>query len=316
MKNLRVLFMGTPDFAVASLEMLVENTDVIGVVTQPDKPKGRGHKLAPPPVKVFANECNIPVYQPVKVKDEVFLAELFKLNPDIIIVVAFGQILPKKILDLPKYGCVNVHASLLPKYRGAAPIEYSIINGETKTGITTMYMAAGLDTGDMLLKEEVEITEDMTADELRECLKTVGAKVLKETLEKITIGDIKPIAQDDALSSYAPMITKETGKIDWNKSSKEIHNLVRGLNSTSVAYAKLSGEVFKIWRTKLLKNAFDLSDNSMEKGSILKTNDEGILVKTGDGTILITELQTAGKKRMSAKDFLRGNKINLPAKFE
>lgn len=315
MKNLRVLFMGTPDFAVPTLKMLTENANVVGVVTQPDKPKGRGHKLAASPVKIFANEKNIPVYQPEKVKDDAFFEELTKLNPDIIVVVAFGQILPKRILDFPKYGCINVHASLLPKYRGAAPIEYSIINGEEKTGITTMYMDVGLDTGDMLLTSEVKINEDTTADELRESLKEIGAKVLKKTLEDILSGEIKRIAQDDALSGYAPMITKETGKIDWNKSSKEIHNLVRGLNSTSVAYTKLNDEVFKIWRTKLIKETVNFTNNLPENGEIIRTDNEGILVKTGDNVILITELQTAGKKKMFAKDFLRGNKINLPAKF-
>ncbi len=316
MKNLRVLFMGTPDFAVNSLKMLVENTSVIGVVTQPDKPKGRGHKVSASPVKIFAESQNIPVYQPAKVKDESFIAELCKLNPDIIIVVAFGQILPKKILDFPKYGCINVHASLLPKYRGAAPIEYSIINGEEKTGVTTMYMDVGLDTGDMLLTEEVAITEDETADELRQVLSECGANVLKETLKQIVSGNIKRIVQNDDEACYASMISKETGKIDWNKTSKEIHNLVRGLNSTSVAHTKLNDEVFKIWRTKLVKNNNDFNDNSFQNGTIIKTDNEGILVKTSDGNILIVELQTAGKKRMTAKDFLRGNKINLPAKFE
>lgn len=313
MKDLRILFMGTPEFAVSSLKMLAKETNVIGVVTQPDKPSGRGHKLTPSPVKVCAQEQNIPVYQPLKVKDESFMSELRQLNPDIIVVVAFGQILPKSVLEFPKYGCINVHGSLLPKYRGPAPIEYSIINGETKTGITTMYMDVGLDTGDMLLKAEVEITEDETADELRDVLKDVGAKILKETLEKILSGDIKRTVQNDDDSSYASMITKETGKIDWNKTSKEIHNLVRGLNSTSVAHTKLNDAVFKIWRTKLVKNC---ESNVNENGSIIRVDNEGILVKTSNGNILVTELQTAGKKRMSVKDFIKGNKINLPAKFD
>lgn len=315
MKNFRVLFMGTPDFAVPTLKMLTEQSNVVGVVTQPDKPKGRGHKLAASPVKIFANEHNIPVYQPLNVKDDAFFEELKKINPDIIIVVAFGQILPKRILEFPKHGCINVHASLLPKYRGAAPIEFSIIKGEEKTGVTTMYMDVGLDTGDMLLKDEVDIKEDTTADELREDLKEIGAKTLKKTLKQIESGEIKRVAQDDALSSYAPMITKETGKINWNKSSKEIHNLVRGLNSTSVAYTKLNDEVFKIWRTKLVKEYEKFDVTSSNSGEIIRADDEGILVKTGDNVILITELQTAGKRRISSKDFLRGNKIELPAKF-
>ncbi|MBR3623976.1 MAG: methionyl-tRNA formyltransferase [Selenomonadaceae bacterium] len=316
MKDLRILFMGTPDFAIPSLKMLTEETNVVAVVTQPDKPKGRGHKLMPPPVKIFAEEKSILVYQPQKVREPEFIEKLKELAPDVIIVVAFGQILPEEILNFPKYGCVNVHGSLLPAYRGAAPIEWSIINGEKKTGVTTMFMAAGLDTGDMLLKEEVEISEDETADELRAVLSEIGAKVLKQTLLKMLSGELKREVQDDSKSSYASRIVKETGLIDWAKSAEEIHNLVRGLNSTSVAYTNFNGEMFKIWRTKLLADRNDVPSGDFEVGSILKTDNNGIYVKTGDGVLLITEVQTPGKKKMSAKDYLRGHSITLPAKFK
>ncbi|MBR3722688.1 MAG: methionyl-tRNA formyltransferase [Selenomonadaceae bacterium] len=315
MKELRVLFMGTPDFALPSLKMLTDEANVVAVVTQPDKPKGRGHKLMPPPVKIFAEEKSILVYQPQKVREPEFVEKLKELAPDVIIVVAFGQILPEEILNFPKYGCINLHGSLLPAYRGAAPIEWSIINGEKNTGVTTMFMAAGLDTGDMLLKEEVAISEDETADELRAVLSEIGAKVLKQTLLKMLSGELKREVQDDSKSSYASRIVKETGLIDWTKSARDIHNLVRGLNSTSVAYTNFNGEVFKIWRTKLLACGIDVPSGDFEVGSILKTDNDGIYVKTGNGVLLITEVQTPGKKKMSAKDYLRGHSIKLPSRF-
>ena len=219
MDKLKVIFMGTPEFAVPCLAALKDFAEIICVVTQPDRPKGRGQKLTPSPVKVFAQENSIPVLQPQKIKSPESVAELKKFPADLIVVVAFGQILSQEILDFPKFGCINVHASLLPKYRGAAPIEWCLINGEKITGVTTMQMDAGLDTGDMLLKSEVEISEEMILPELRAKLQTTGAKLLIETLQKLQRGELKPVKQDNSLSNYAPMIKKDLGKIDWKKSA-------------------------------------------------------------------------------------------------
>lgn len=289
---MRIIFMGTPDFAVPSLDAVKEN--VIAVVTQPDRPKGRGHKLLPPPVKVFATENNLPVLQPPKVKAPEVVEQIAALKPDLIVVVAFGQILPQSLLDVPKFGCINVHGSLLPKYRGAAPIEWSIINGEKFTGITTMLMNAGLDTGDMLLKREVEIGDDMILPELREKLMTIGAELLVETLRNLD--NIKPIKQDDSLSTYAPLIKKNTGLIDWNKPARDIHNLVRGL------YGGARTGQFKIWRTRL-------ADNLMLAPAEIKIIEKKFFVGTGEGTLEILEIQAPNAKKLTATDFLRGYKI-------
>lgn len=277
MNKLKTIFMGTPDFAVPSLEALKDKVDLITVVTQPDRPKGRGHKLAPSPVKEWALKNSIPIMQPEKIKTEEFTNKLEELKPDLIVVVAFGQILSKKILDLPKYGCINVHASLLPRYRGAAPIEWAIINGETKTGVTTMMMDVGLDTGDMLVKREVEITENMILPELREKLMVLGSEALIETIDKLIDGTLKREKQDDSLSNYAPMLTKETGLIDWNKSAQDIHNLVRGLYGG--AYTIIDGQKYKIWKTQIV-----------------------------DDKIEILEIQAPNSKKLSFADFLRGHK--------
>ena len=293
MDKLKIIFMGTPEFAVPSLAALTDKTEILCVVTQPDKPKGRGRKLLPPPVKVFALENNLRVIQPVKVKTPEVVEELAALKPDLIIVVAFGQILSQAILDIPRLGCINVHASLLPKYRGAAPIEWAIINGETKTGITTMQMNAGLDTGDILLSSEVAIGADMILPELRERLMTVGADLLLKTLYKLP--DLKPIKQDDSISTYAPLIKKETGLIDWNKSAREIHNLIRGL------YGGARAGRYKIWRSKL-------ADENLKPAEI-KIIGQKFFVGTGDGAIEILEIQAPNSKKMPASDFLRGNKV-------
>ncbi len=295
MEKLKVIFMGTPDFAVPSLAALIDKTQVICVVTQPDRPKGRGHKLQPPPVKVFAEENNLRVIQPLKVKAREVVAELAELKPDLIVVVAFGQILSQKILDIPRFGCINVHASLLPKYRGAAPIEWAIINGEKITGITTMQMNAGLDTGDILFKSEVKISDDMILPELRERLMTVGADLLLKTLYKLQNGGLEPIKQDDSLSTYAPLLKKDTGLIDWNKSAREIHNLVRGL------YGGARAGKFKIWRTRLARE-------NLSAGEI-KIVDGKFFVGTGDGALEILEIQAPNSKKLNAADFLRGNKV-------
>lgn len=287
--------MGTPDFAVPSLAALADKTEIICVVTQPDRPKGRGHKLQPPPVKIFAEENNLRVIQPLKVKAPEVVEELASLKPDLIVAVAFGQILSQKILDIPRFGCINVHASLLPKYRGAAPIEWAIICGEKVTGVTTMQMNAGLDTGDMLLKSEVKISDEMILPELRERLMTVGADLLLETLNRLQVGKLQPIKQDDSLSTYAPLLKKDTGLIDWKKSAREIHNLVRGL------YGSARAGKFKIWRTRLAEENLSPAE--------IKIVGEKFFVGTGDGALEILEIQAPNSKKLNAAEFLRGNKV-------
>lgn len=295
MEKLRVIFMGTPDFAVPSLAALTDKTEIICVVTQPDRPKGRGHKLQPPPVKVFAEENNLRVIQPLKVKAPEVVEELAALKPDLIVVVAFGQILSQAILDIPRLGCINVHASLLPKYRGAAPIEWAMINGEQVTGITTMQMNAGLDTGDILLTNEVKIPDDMILPELRERLMTVGADLLLTTLYKLQHSGLQPIKQDDSLSTYAPLLKKDTGLIDWNKPAREIHNLVRGL------YGSARAGKYKIWRTRVVDGLLAPAE--------VKIVGQRFFVGTGDGSLEILEIQAPNAKKMSASEFLRGNKV-------
>ena len=295
MDKLKVIFMGTPDFAVPSLAALIDKTEILCVVTQPDRPKGRGHKLLPPPVKIFAEENDLRVIQPVKVKAPEVVAQLAALKPDLIVVVAFGQILSQAILDIPRLGCINVHASLLPKYRGAAPIEWAMINGEQVTGITTMQMNAGLDTGDMLLKSEVKIPDDMILPELRERLMTVGADLLLKTLYKLQNGGLQPVKQDDSLSTYAPLLKKDTGLIDWSKPARDIHNLVRGL------YGSARAGRYKIWRTRLAEEKLSPAE--------IKIVGQRFFVGTGDGSLEILELQAPNAKKLAASDFLRGNKV-------
>ena len=293
---MRVIFMGTPEFAVPSLKELTKSAEVLCVVTQTDKPKGRGKKILPPPIKIFAEKFKIPVLQPEKLKAPEIIAQLDEFNADLIVVVAYGKILPQTILDLPKFGCINVHASLLPKYRGAAPIEWSIINGEKVTGVTTMKMNEGLDTGDILLTSEVKISEDMILPDLQEVLSVEGAKLLIETINRLK--EIQPVKQDDSLSTYAPMLTKETGRIDWKKSAREIHNLVRGLYGG--AFSFIDGQRFKIWRTKIS------SQSKLPAGEI-KIDGKIFYVGTGDGTLEILELQAPNAKKLSATNYLAGN---------
>ena len=301
---MRVIFMGTPEFAVPALKMLYETQEIVCVVTQPDKPKGRGQKLQPSPVKIFATEKNLPILQPKKVKSPEVVAELKNFRADLIVVVAFGQILSQEILDLPKFGCINVHASLLPKYRGAAPIEWCLINGETLTGVTTMKMDAGLDTGAMLLKSEVPISEEMILPELREKLCTAGANLLLETLKNLET--IQPVKQDDSLSNYAPMLKKDAGKIDWNKSARAIHNLTRGLYGG--AFTFFNGEKYKIWRTKIS------AAENLAEGEI-KISGKKFLVGTGEGTLEILEIQAPNSKKIGAADFINGHK-NFAGNFD
>ena len=309
MKRFRVIFMGTPDFAVPCLARLVEISDVVAVVTQPDRPKGRGQKLLPPPVKVFAQEHGIAVYQPVRVKAPDFVDVLRGLAPDLIVVVAFGQILSKEILSLPPLGCINVHASLLPRYRGAAPMQWAIVRGEKETGVTTMFMDEGLDTGDMLMRETLPITQAMTAAELHDAMMKLGADVLERTIFSLSEGTLKRTPQDDALSTYAPLLDKEVGRIDWKKSAQEIHDLVRGLNSWPGAYTMLEGQKFKIWRTRL-------AEGTAEPGEIVSVTKQGLLVGTGEEMLEILELQAPSKKKMAAGDYVRGHGLQLPARFD
>ena len=305
---MKVIFMGTPDFALPCLDMLIKDDkyEVCLVVTQPDKPKGRGKKLLSPPVKDKAIECGIEIFQPTRIKEEEAINKLKSYNADVIIVVAFGQILSEEILNLPKYGCINVHGSLLPKYRGAAPIQWAIINGEKETGVTTMYMDKGLDTGDMLLKESFEINNNDTYGSIHDKMAMIGAKILKDTLLRVEDKTILREKQNDEFSSYAPMIKKETGHIDWNKSSNEIINLVRGLSPTPNAWTIYNNEVFKIWNVE--KVEFEFNSNSV-CGEIVEINKKGFIVKTKDSFVVITELQAKGGKKMTTDAYMRGHNI-------
>ena len=306
---MRIVFFGTPFFAIPTLDALFRSgEEITAVVTQPDKRKGRTRELTPPPVKEYALKNNIPILQPVKIRDYQFLKELSQFHPDIIIVVAYGKILPSQILSLPPHGCVNVHASLLPKYRGAAPIQWAIIRGEEKTGVTTMLMDEGLDTGDILLEEELSISEDDTAETLGRRLSELGASVLLKTLQGIKQGTVKPAPQSGT-PTYAPPLKKEDGKIAWSGTAEDIFNFVRGMFPWPCAYGILHQERIKIIRVQELKGA------SGQPGRIEKTGDE-LLVGTARGLISILELQPEGKKRMSARDFMQGRKLQTGDFFD
>lgn len=305
--------MGTPEFAAPSLKALIEaGEDVAAVVTQPDKPKGRGKQLTPPPVKELALKYNIPVLQPEKIRDEAFINIIQKLRPDIIVVIAYGKILPKAILDIPPKGCINVHASLLPKYRGAAPINWAIINGEKETGITTMLMDEGMDTGDILLTERVEIQDNDTTDSVYEKLKDIGANLLIKTISGLKKGTIQPIDQDDSHATYAPMLKKEDGRIDWAIKPEEIRNLIRGMYPWPGAYTRWEGKQLKIFKAQVVSE----ERISEEPGAIIKTSTDGIYVATGAGILLITELQPENKSKMSASEFIKGYKIGKGQIFD
>ncbi|MCX7781619.1 MAG: methionyl-tRNA formyltransferase [Negativicutes bacterium] len=301
MSKMRVVFMGTPDFAVPCLEMLIaENYDIQAVITQPDRPKGRGQKVAPSPVKQAALVHNLPVLTLERIKDEAFITAMRRLNPDLIAVVAFGQFLPKTLLELPIYGCVNVHASLLPKYRGAAPIHWAVINGEKCTGVTTMFMDIGMDTGDMILKREVAIGDEETTGELHDKLKVAGAELLSATLAAIMAGTAPRCPQDHASATYAPLLTRTTERIDWQRPAGEIHNLVRGLNPWPVAYTLHGDKLLKVWRTRLG------NPNAAGEPGRVAFSAEGIFVSTGRGELELLEVQPESKRRMSADDYFRG----------
>jgi methionyl-tRNA formyltransferase len=302
--------MGTPHFACPTLKMLVDRGEnVMAVVTQPDRPKGRGQQLQFPPVKELALRHNIPVMQPVKVRAPEVIESIRELAPELIIVVAFGQILPKALLDIPRYGCINIHASLLPRYRGAAPLNWCIINGEKETGITTMLMDVGLDTGDMLLKRTTAITPEDDAASLHDRLSLLGAATMAETLDLLLAGEFRPEKQDDALSCYAPMLKKELGEIDWNSPTENIVNLVRGLTPWPGAYTKIDGKMVKIHKVHA-------GSGSGAPGELLKTDRDGIEAATQDGSIIIEELQLEGKKRLKAAEFLAGCKLEAGSFFD
>ncbi len=305
---MRVIFMGTPDFSVGTLEALVAaGHDVCLAVTQPDKPKGRGKEMQFPPVKETAIKHGIPVYQPKKIREPECVEELRKYNADVMVVVAFGQILPKTILEMTPYGCINVHASLLPKYRGAAPIQWSIIEGEAVTGVTTMQMDEGLDTGDMIMKEEVPIAEDETGESLHDKLAAAGAALCVETLKALEDKNAVFEKQGESPTAYAKMLTKEMGNIDWNQSAVQIERLVRGLNSWPSAYTRWNGKVMKIWRAKAETGpAAGSQAGGGQPGTVTEIRKDSFAVQTGDGVLRVYEVQIPGKKRMETSAFLRG----------
>lgn len=306
---MNVIFMGTPDFAVPCLKALIDSGEnVMAVFTQPDKPKGRGYKLTPPPVKEIALTHNIPVYQPISLKKgedaENALKVINELAPDLIIVVAYGKILPKTILDAPKYHCINVHASLLPKYRGAGPIQWSVLNGEKVTGVTTMLMADGIDTGDIILSKSLEIGENETASELHDRLSDLGAELLLETVSCVKSGNITPVPQDDSMSTHAPMLTKDMCPIDFSKSAQKVHNHIRGLSAFPCATAILDGKRIKVYKSEIVNG---LTSNHTP-GTVVQSKD--FTVVCGDGCcVRFTEIQAEGGKRMLTADYLRGKPI-------
>ena len=295
---MKIVFMGTPDFAVPCLEALIrDGNELLAVFTQPDKPKGRGYTLTPPPVKVCALNHHIPVFQPNTLKDGEALRLLQELDPEMIVVVAYGKILPKEILELPKFGCVNVHASLLPQYRGAAPIQWAVLDGCKKTGVTTMYMDVGLDTGDMLMKSELDIGENETADELHDRLSQLGAELIVRTVHAAAEGTLVREKQDDSQSCYASMLTKEMSAVDFTKPAQQVHDLVRGLNSWPSAVAVLNGKRLKLHRTLVTKG-------SGKPGQVLSL--KPLVVACGEGAVELLEVQPEGKKKMTAQAFLNG----------
>ncbi len=314
---MRVIFMGTPAFAVQTLQKCIESHEVVAVFTQPDRPKGRGNKLTPSEVKLEAEKHNLVILQPEKIKKDDWAQRIRALDPDVIVVVAYGQLLSQEILDIPKFGCINVHASLLPKYRGAAPINWAIAKGETQTGVTTMVMDAGLDTGDMLLKSVIDIDHDMTAEGLHDHLATMGADLLIETLSRLEKGDLIPEKQVDQDTCYAPLMNKDTAKINWALSAIDIHNHVRAFNPWPVAHTQLSDSILKVFKTEVVEDfkedptKNDEVDVNRVVGSVIKTDKTGIYIKTGHGVICIRELQYGSGKRMSTQAFLLGNVVEV-----
>lgn len=301
---MRVVFMGTPDFAVDCLDILVENGhDVVGVFSQPDKPQGRKQIMTPPAVKARALELGLDVYQPVSFKDGEAAELLEKLAPELIVVVAYGKLIPQRVLDIPKYGCINVHASLLPKLRGAAPIQWSVINGEKETGVTTMQLDAGLDTGDILLVKKTVIEQNETSGELFDRLKVLGAELLIETINAILDGTLNPIKQDDSQSTYASMLDKKLSPVDWTKTAQQVHDHIRGLEPWPVATTVINEKIVKLYGSRLA------GTYNKQAGEVVKADNE-LIVCCGDGNaVSITQIQAQGKNKLNAADFLRGFKI-------
>ncbi len=306
---MRVVFMGTPDFAVPSLQaVLDQGHEVCAVFTQPDKPKGRGHKLAPPPVKELAEKNGLPVYQPATLRDAAVQERIAGLGADVVVVVAYGKMLPQAVLDAPRLGCVNVHGSLLPKYRGAAPIQWAVLNGEAVTGVTTMFMGPGMDTGDMLLKAETPIGPEETAGELFDRLKCLGAQLLAETLVKLEKGELAPVPQKEEEATLAPMLKKEMSCVDWARPAREAHDWIRGLNPWPCAIATLEGRRLKLLASRVV-------EGSGEPGEARAVDGE-LVVYCGSGALVLTELQTPEGKRMSGKNYLLGHPLQSKARFE
>lgn len=303
---MKILFMGTPDFAVPSLRALLQDGhELLGVFTQPDKPKNRGMKLQAPPVKEVALEAGIPVFQPEKMRDGTALAILHELKPELIVVAAYGRILPREILDVPEYGCINVHSSLLPKYRGAAPIHWAILNGDAESGVTIMHMAEALDAGDIISQARTPIDPDETVGELHDRLAIMGAELLVQTVQNIACGKAKRTPQEEAEVTLAPMLSRALSPMQWERPARELHNQVRGLTPWPSATAMLAGKQYKVWKTAVLDRITDAAP-----GTILEAGEAGIQIACGNGTVLlIDELQAEGKRRMLVSDFLRGNSL-------
>lgn len=315
---MRIVFMGTPDFARSALEKIIEaGHEVVLVVTQPDKPKGRSGELQVSDVKACALEHNLPVFQPVKIKEAEHVAYLKSIEADIYVVAAFGQILSQEILDIPRFGCVNIHASLLPKYRGAAPIQQAILDGEKETGVTIMQMAAGMDTGDILIQKTIPIEEDETGGGLFDKLSVLGAELIVEALPMIERGELTPVPQDEALATKCGKLSKDMGKIDFNQHAEKIRNLVRGLNPWPSAYTYLDKKMLKIWNASVIgaEDVSGLDVSNADAGTIVAVSKDSFVVKTGDGLLKVSELQLEGKKRMSVKDFLLGYKLSIGQKL-
>ncbi len=308
-----IIFMGTPDLAATVFEKLLgSNHNILAVVTQPDKPYGRGKKIRYSPVKELALEHNIPVLQPIKARDEDFISELEKYKAEIIVVAAYGQILPESIIDMPKFGCVNVHTSLLPKYRGASPIQWAIMNGDKETGVTIMHMDASLDTGDVIIQEEIIIDKKETADSLHDKLAICGGSLVLEAIKLIEKGSAPSVKQDDSKASYVKLIDKSEGNIDFADPAVVIERKIRGLNPWPSAYTFLKGQNLKVWQADVIEEdeeVMEVAGKQAGPGEIIEISDNGLIVKTGQGYLKLLEIQLAGKKRMKVDDFLRGNKV-------